>query len=60
MGRVRDSDFRVSPGFNWCGVEVDEEDPGSTLCLVVDATLHCLRMVAKAKTEISSETILHC
>ena len=62
VGRVRDSDFRVSQGFNWCGVGVDEEDDGSTLRVVVDATLHCLRMVAKAKTgiTISSETILHC
>ena len=40
LGRVRDSDFRVSPGFNWSGVEVDEVDDGSTLCVVVHATLH--------------------
>ena len=52
----------VSPGFNWCRFGVDEEDLGSTLRLVVHATLHCLRMAAKAKTGIiiSSETLLHC
>ena len=50
MGRVRDSGFRVSPGFNW--FEVDEVDHGSILRVVVDTTLHCLRMVAKAKTGI--------
>ena len=31
---------------------MDEVDDGSTLRVVVDATLHCLRMVAKAKTGI--------